>query len=184
MPSALKLEDDGFLELSIGGVTKQIDLWSFYNSMLEARQQVSDEDLPICEFHARIVKLLEDLGFAGCSHKIANKVATEIQGIVEQKKRPRIHQPRPPLSLLRSRNLRRPKRPKAQAALLHVRRESGRVSARGRHQPHEPRSVPGTGSCGNGIRPCGPKANHKMACGQDGRRTQDSLITTRSQLAR
>jgi hypothetical protein len=79
----LKLADDGFLSLSIGEKTNQIDLWEFYNRLLEARQEVTEAELPVREFHARVVKILDELGFPGISHKIANTVATEVQSLVD-----------------------------------------------------------------------------------------------------
>jgi hypothetical protein len=90
MASDLKLTDDGFLNLSIGEVSKRVDLWCLYNSMLEARAEVTEGEQPIRVFHEKVSKILEEQGFPGCSHKVANDVATALQEMVEGQKKTKL----------------------------------------------------------------------------------------------
>lgn len=85
----MKIEDDGFIEVEIGGIEKEIDVYDVYNRLLEFRQQVDDTfpDAPQVthrrEFNTRIVTLLAELGFGVVSSRAADRFAVELFSAVD-----------------------------------------------------------------------------------------------------
>jgi hypothetical protein len=127
MPAKLELTEDGFLDLTIGQVTKRVDLWYVYNSILQNRTETADTEYPVREYLARTVKLLDELGFPNCSCKTASEFTSAIQAMIEEQAKKNRHQHRQTCQVLRCRNPRRPRRREAVVTRVHRPPEARRV---------------------------------------------------------
>lgn len=83
-----EIPDDGFLDVTIGGTKLQVDAYRAWNLVLDARQAVVDEDGPVHDFHARVARIVEDLGFPPpVSHRTADLFAGALKDAVDALKK-------------------------------------------------------------------------------------------------
>src|SRR5437763_37947 len=82
---SLTLDDDGFLDLTIGGVTQRIDVYQSQNRLFEISK--SNADKPAEDFHKAVVALLEELGFPPPSHRLADRFVEAIAARVDELKK-------------------------------------------------------------------------------------------------
>lgn len=93
MPASFAIEDDGFLEVTIGSTTLQVDSYEAYHHLLAAHAQAADE-LPDGQpaqvesaFLAKAKAYLSGLGFGAVSTRAADKFASALFAAVEAQKK-------------------------------------------------------------------------------------------------
>lgn len=102
----MKIEDDGFVAVEIGGVTREVDVYDTYNRLIgygaevQAQFPVRDGDgaqaaRATHEYLTRVVDLLTQLGFVGVSKRAADKFDAALSRVVDDLKKADADAPTP-----------------------------------------------------------------------------------------
>lgn len=89
MPAALEIDDDGWADVTIGGVSVAVDLYAAYNRLVafdaEARERYPDERHAAARqvaYAEKVCGLLAGLGFGAVSTRAADKFDAAVTGAV------------------------------------------------------------------------------------------------------
>lgn len=78
----IAITETGLVKVKIGESEKDIDCYYAWNRVVEAQSKTDDENEPLYKFHARVVELLDELGFPGCTHFVASEFVESMQKMV------------------------------------------------------------------------------------------------------
>lgn len=79
----IAIEDDGFLDVSIGEATVRIDVYEVFNAAVDIRNK-EDEDVGI---NARLVELFKSKGFPELSQRAAVQLTNSLFDYVDKLKK-------------------------------------------------------------------------------------------------
>lgn len=83
----IDLEDDGFIDLRIGNVSRTLDLYKVNNDLVDMARSVEGgepEDVPFIE---KVINYIENLGFFRVSQRVATLFITKIYATVDDLKK-------------------------------------------------------------------------------------------------
>jgi hypothetical protein len=95
MTTDFDIPDDGFVKVKIGDAENAVDLYYANNRLVEIDDERREKGQPDTAFLAGVVKLLDELGFPGCSHRAASRFVDAVNARVDALKKADAGEPMP-----------------------------------------------------------------------------------------
>ena len=79
------LQDDGFVAIEVNGATVQLDAYEAYNRVYQAADETDGQ--PVSAYLQKVADYMAELGYGRASHRLAERFANTLAGIVSDLKK-------------------------------------------------------------------------------------------------